>query len=433
MAHLCFMDIANFYRRFIQCGKKFTTDSRKAGEARIFFALKGANFDGNEYAAGALEAGCELAVVDDEKVATDERFVLVDDVLSFMQELATFHRRQLNIPVIAVAGSNGKTTTKELLGAVLECAYRVHITQGNFNNLIGTPITLLEMPLDTECAVIEIGTNQFGEIKRLCEIVEPTHGIITNIGKEHLEGFGDIEGVIREESELYLYLQEHQGRAYVNGDDSILINMARRLQRVKTYGLGPDGDVTGTIRQRFPGLEVEVNDVVLKSNLSGDYNAENILAAAAIGLDIGLNINQIARGVSNYTPSNNRSQYIETERNHVIMDAYNANPTSMAKALESFRNIDSSKKLLLLGDMLEMGDHAAAEHRDIADLALAMPDAKCVFIGEDFHKLNSYLNLSSYPDVDAFLADYPLADIKEHWILIKGSRGVRMEKILDSL
>jgi len=433
MAHLCYMDISGFYRKFIQYGQKFTTDSRKAGEARIFFALKGANFDGNQYAGKSLEIGCELAVVDDPSIATDERFVLVEDVLSFMQELATFHRRQFNIPVIAVAGSNGKTTTKELLGSILECAFKVHITKGNFNNLIGTPITLLEMPLDTECAVIEIGTNQFGEIKRLCEIVEPSHGIITNIGKEHLEGFGDIEGVIREESELYLYLQEHEGKAYVNADDSILINMARRLPKVKTYGLGPDGDTNGCIRKRFPGLEVEVNGVVLKSNLSGDYNAENILAAAAIGLDIGLNIKQIARGVANYRPSNNRSQYMETERNHVIMDAYNANPTSMTKALESFRNIDSSKKLLLLGDMLEMGDHAAVEHRNMADLALAMPEAKSVFIGAEFHGLSKVLELNSYPDVDAFLTNYPISEIKDHWILIKGSRGVQMEKILDSL
>jgi len=248
-----------------------------------------------------------------------------------------------------------------------------------------------------------------------------------------LEGFGDIEGVIREESELYLYLQKHQGKAYVNADDPILMNMARRLSKVVTYSTKHEADVVGKMLQSTPTIEMQIANTKIRSSLTGAYNGENILSAAAIAMDLGLSLAQVQKGVDAYLPSNNRSQYVETARNHVIMDAYNANPTSMVKALESFDQIDSKKKLLLLGDMLEMGEKAAEEHRHIADLALAMKNTSVIFVGREFKELAKSLDILAYRQIDELLKDYPLSSIEKHWVLVKGSRGVKMEKVLEYL
>jgi len=430
------MKIAELYGHFTNANYSFTTDTRKIVEGCLFFALKGERFDGNIFAAQALEQGAKIAIVDDSTVvdgANKSAYVLVANVLKTMQDLATYHRRQFDIPILAVGGSNGKTTTKELLHAVLDVSHNVHATKGNFNNLIGVPITLLEMPLDTEFGIIEIGTNQFGEIAQLCNIVEPTCGLITNIGKEHLEGFGDIEGVTREESELYHYLNSNAGMAFVNADDPILSNMSRRLEKRTSYGLMNDADLKGNLVRSFPHLVLRVAGHEITSSLCGSYNAENIMAAIATVRYFDISFDDIIVGIGSYESTNNRSEYIRKGTNEIILDAYNANPSSVEKALQSFRSIDSNNKVVFLGDMLELGDSAAVEHRAILDLALNIPNCQCYFVGAFFMEQAQKLDAQCFESVDELIE--VLKDLKfdNTWTLIKGSRGIQMEKVLDLL
>lgn len=427
------MVLKELYQLYLKSGQKFTTDSRAIEVGSIFFALKGERFDGNKYADAAIEQGSSFVVVDDGTVVRDDRYILVDDVLATMQELAQYHRRQFTIPIIAIGGSNGKTTTKELLKSVFEVGSKVHATKGNFNNLIGVPITLLEMPLDTDFGVIEIGTNTFGEIEKLCTMVEPNYGIITNIGKEHLEGFGDIEGVTREESELYHYLKKQDGFAFVNADDPILLNMSRRLSKKQSFAINNEAELEGTLLQSFPEIILRVDEIEITSSLCGSYNAENILAVYAMAKHFGISSAQIIEGIAQYKSSNNRSEYLEIGSNKIILDAYNANPSSVAKALNSFREVESVNKYLFLGDMLEMGDYSEIEHRAIIDLAAEMPNCKALFVGTHFAKAAEGTSAMCFDEMDN-LADYMESQkIENAWLLIKGSRGIRMEKVLDLL
>jgi UDP-N-acetylmuramoyl-tripeptide--D-alanyl-D-alanine ligase len=421
------MNINQIYQLFESNHFAFSTDSRKVQENDIFFALKGENFNGNSYALKALELGASYAIIDEEEYKLDERCILVRDVLKCFQELATEHRMQFPIPVLAVAGSNGKTTSKELIAHVLSEKFKVHYTQGNFNNLVGVPITLLQMPLDTEVAVIEIGTNQFGEIEELCRIVKPTHGVITNIGKEHLEGFGDLEGVAKEESELYFYLLKNHGMAFVNSDDDWLMRMSNRLEQKKTYGA--NGDVRLDLIQSMPSIRLQYKNEEIHSSLFGEHNFQNIALGIAVGEHFGLAVDQIRKGIGNYVSSNNRSQIITRGSNTIIMDAYNANPSSVESVLASFAELDAPKKLIVLGDMHELGESSPVEHLAIINKVKESGFENVYFVGElykNFAKESDYL---FFDDVEAVNEAFETMTVDQSHILIKGSRGVKLEKL----
>ncbi|MEN6454045.1 MAG: UDP-N-acetylmuramoyl-tripeptide--D-alanyl-D-alanine ligase [Prolixibacteraceae bacterium] len=429
------MDIQNLYQLF-QEHPVISTDSRDIPSGCIFFALKGGNFDGNRFAAESLEKGASYAVVDDPAAAKRPEFILVNDVLETLQNLARYHRRKLNIPVLAITGTNGKTTTKELVSAVLRRKYMITSTQGNLNNHIGVPVTLLGMTSQTELAVIEMGANHPGEIAALCQIAEPDFGIITNIGKAHLEGFGSFEGVIKTKSELYDFLRQKHGRCFINTDNELLVTQAAGLDLL-TYGTNDEAQLQGFPEQSSWYLTIRVlfpkGWLYLKSKLIGSYNFENILAAARIGLHFGVEPTAIQKAIENYVPENNRSQLIQTGSNRIIMDAYNANPTSMTAALNNFAKISYEKKTVILGDMLELGSLAEEEHQKIADLIELQHFDAVYLVGHYFSavdagtamKFDKTEHLSAHLDTQK-----PIA---ENLILIKGSRGIGLEKIIDKL
>ncbi|MBO6518327.1 MAG: UDP-N-acetylmuramoyl-tripeptide--D-alanyl-D-alanine ligase [Bacteroidia bacterium] len=426
------MTVEAFYSIFLAQQQRFTSDTRKLTSGDIFFALKGANFNGNAYAEQALNAGASYAVVDEVHGETNNKMVLVPDVLTFMQELALHHRRQFDIPVVAIAGSNGKTTTKELLISTLSSRFRTHATKGNLNNHIGVPITLLSMPLDAEVALIEIGTNSFGEIAFLCNLVEPSSGIITNIGKEHLEGFGDLEGVAREESELYHYLIRTNGFAFVNNDDVYLARMAHRINNKVTYSIDAPSDIQPTVHSVAPTLELSLQNQTITSHLSGKHNAQNIAACLSIALHLGLSPKEAANGIGDYRPSNNRSEIKTIGTNSFLMDAYNANPSSMEAALDTFNAIESTNKVVLLGDMFELGSDAIQEHRDIAQRALSIKNCKCFFAGSHFHEATKDLDVSCFTTTTELVDELKKQAFENTWFLVKASRGMKMEQILTA-
>ena len=425
------MDIQSLYERFLQGNQNFTTDSRKVTEGCLFFALKGENFDGNAYALQAIESGAKWAVIDDDTIDHDQ-CILVEDVLEIMQALATHHRRQLTCPVIGIAGSNGKTTTKELAISIFSEAYKVHATRGNFNNHIGVPITLLETPLDTEIALIEIGTNNFGEVKFLSEMSEPDFGIITNIGKEHLEGFGSIEGVAKEESELYQFLLKNNGLAFVNMEDAYLSRMSHRLPRTYSYAVLEEADFKVEVSETSPFVIGKIGEASFQAQIGGYHNAMNIAAASAMAKYFGLSDQQIAQGVSNYVPSNNRAEVRVIGSNTFILDAYNANPSSMSAAMESFESLDKPSKVMLLGDMFELGHHAASEHDNILEQALRITSSRVYFAGESFSKCCEARDLPCFKNVDELIEWLKSQNITDTWFLVKGSRGMKMERITEA-
>ncbi len=419
------MDIAKFYNLFIECDFKFTTDSRKIEDGCIFFALKGENFNGNKFAVDALEKGAKYAVVD-EDCGDDPRLVKVEDVLTFFQKLANFHRRCFDIPVIGVAGSNGKTTTKNLMYDVLSQKYKTHCTAGNFNNHIGVPITLLNMPIDCEIAIIELGTNSPGEIAELCELAEINFGLITNIGKEHLEGFGTLEAVAKEESETYHYLLKNNGYVFVNQDDEWLTRMSRALTNKQTYSKN-----NVNIEHLVPSIKFNYKDQTFSSSLMGDYNLDNILVALSIGEHFEVPIDQIARAINNYEADNNRSQIIEADGNLIWLDAYNANPSSMQKAISNFSKMEHETKVLVLGDMFEMGEHADQEHFELLQWIEAFKFDHVCLLGDHFNAVSEQCGITTFESIEEmgkFLQDQALTNAA---FLIKGSRGMRMERILD--
>ncbi|WP_423126738.1 UDP-N-acetylmuramoyl-tripeptide--D-alanyl-D-alanine ligase [Gaoshiqia sp. Z1-71] len=430
------MNTEQLYRLYCQ-HPLISTDSRKIPAGCIFFALKGQNFNGNEFAEESLAKGAAYAVVDDPALAGNDKLILVNDVLESLQQLSTWHREQLNIPVIAITGSNGKTTTKELIAAVLRQKFRVTFTQGNLNNHIGVPLSLLTMTGQTEVAIIEMGANHPGEIAGLCRIARPDYGIITNIGKAHLEGFGSFEGVVKTKSELYDFLRENRGKCFVNADNELLVKQAVGLDQL-SYGTGAAAQLRGQVEESAYYLTVKAlfpkGWLYLKSKLIGNYNAENILAAARIGLHFDLDPLKIQQAIENYEPDNNRSQLIQKRSNRIIMDAYNANPTSMMAALQNFEGINHPDKVLILGDMLELGAYSEQEHQKIADF-IAQSNIQSVFlVGDCFSKTHTPLKAKKFGSAELLINYlYQQKTMEDKLILIKGSRGIQLEKVLEKI
>lgn len=416
-----------------------STDTRNITPGCIFFALKGDLFNANEFASQAIEKGAAYVVVDEEKYATNSQCLLVEDVLSTLQDLARHHRKQLNIPVIGLTGSNGKTTSKELVNAVLAERYKTFATFGNLNNHIGVPLSILSITDEVQIAVIEMGANHQKEIELLCTIAQPTHGIITNVGMAHLDGFGGFEGVKKGKAELYTYLKETHGYTFINRDNPHLLEMstAAGLNKLIYYGTENGNTIKGTLKSSDPFIEVdwtnhEVSSSV-KTNLTGSYNFENILAAICIGDFFDMSPEEINTGLSNYQPKNNRSQLTKTEKNTVICDFYNANPSSMTAALKNIAVLSADKKTAILGDMFELGPESAGQHELIAKQAAESSLDQIIFIGKDFfHYKNDVKGIFFETPAEAaiFLQENPVED---HLVLLKGSRGMKLENLLQYL
>ena len=427
------MIIEELYQHFKQCSA-VSTDTRKIEEGSLFFALKGDNFNGNNFASQALSSGAKYCVIDEKQYATDERYLVVEDVLKALQQLATYHRKQLKIPIIALTGSNGKTTTKELINAVLSKKYDTTATQGNLNNHIGVPLTLLQMNESTEIGIVEMGANHPNEIGLLCEIAHPNYGLITNFGKAHLEGFGSIEGVIKAKSELYDYLMAHQKTIFVNENDHLQVRQTLDSKNVYKFGLLTSLDTMLEIIDTQPYVTLRYNQSVIKSRLTGNYNFNNIAVAIAIGSYFDVDPKDIISAIENYTPTNNRSQIIEKDSNTIIMDAYNANPTSMLAALENFKQLHQERKIIFLGDMFELGQTAEIEHQFIVDYLEKNDLGKVYLIGKNFFKTKVQLakieKFETFDDLKLNIQNHP---VKDSFLLIKGSRGMALERILELL
>ncbi|WP_159800476.1 UDP-N-acetylmuramoyl-tripeptide--D-alanyl-D-alanine ligase [Flavobacterium sp. MK4S-17] len=416
------------YSYFQQCGS-VSTDTRKIIPGSLFFALKGDKFNANAFAAEALLKGAKFAVIDDESYKAGDQMLLVNDALASLQELARYHRRQLGLPVIALTGSNGKTTTKELINAVLSKKYNTKATAGNLNNHIGVPLTLLSFNNDTEIGIVEMGANHQKEIEFLCSIAEPNFGYITNFGKAHLEGFGGVEGVIKGKSELYNYLQENTKTAFVNLDDKIQKDKTENLPRFTFSSLSYNCDLKISKTEANPMVVIEYNGVAINSNLIGIYNAANISAAIAIGSYFKVSDKQIKEAIEEYIPANNRSQLMERNGNRIILDAYNANPSSMMAAIDNFSKLEGINKIAILGDMFELGNDSTNEHKKIVE-SVEDTGIETYFIGKDFYsnKLNNP-QLKFYKSYEDFSREFKSFSGKT--VLIKGSRGMALEKVLE--
>ncbi|MBL4677168.1 MAG: UDP-N-acetylmuramoyl-tripeptide--D-alanyl-D-alanine ligase [Mucilaginibacter sp.] len=426
-----------------------STDTRNIAPGSLFFALKGDKFNANTFAEKAIEAGAAYAVIDNAEYAQGDKFLLVDDVLTSLQDLARHHRKQLTIPVIGLTGTNGKTTTKELINAVLSQKFNTLATKGNLNNHIGVPLTILTIDSSHEMAVIEMGANHQKEIALLCSIAQPSHGMITNVGKAHLEGFGGVEGVKIGKGELYDFLNEDNSRvAFINNDDSTLQEMqkTRKLQNVVYYGktINNDNLVTGKLLENAPLLSFKWNDKKsssynVKSQLTGSYNLDNILAAVCIGTFFGLDSDEINAGIEGYQPKNNRSQVMQTASNTLICDFYNANPSSMFVAIENMDKVKADRKVLILGDMFEMGPESAVEHTAVIQKALAANVDERIFIGKDFSSQQTEVDSSNltnstfYLTAEDAITSLKQSPIKNATILIKGSRGMALERLVELL
>jgi UDP-N-acetylmuramoyl-tripeptide--D-alanyl-D-alanine ligase len=413
-----------------------TTDSRNCAENSLFFALKGENFDGNSYAAQALSNGCSYAIIDNAEFSLDERTILVEDVLTTLQQLANHHRHQFSIPVIGITGSNGKTTTKELMAAVLSKKYNTLFTQGNLNNHIGVPLTLLSLTHEHQMAIIEMGANHPGEIKQLSQIAEPEYGIITNIGKAHLEGFGSYEGVIKTKKELYDFISITGGTIFVNGENTLLCNLSEGINSVR-YGEAPN-TFTASLTANYPQLTISVQDdenqYSIETQLSGAYNFENLKAAITIGLYFGVPLALIAEALSEYEPKNNRSQIKNTAKNRLILDYYNANPSSMELAVNEFQHSTFQHKVLILGDMKELGEYSFAEHRAILQKISTEHYNVVICIGEEFAKhANEFSKIEFYASTRDAMAAVERKSLSGKTILLKGSRSMKLEMILPVL
>lgn len=447
------MEINELYDIFRKCGK-VTTDSRKVAGGELFFALKGENFDGNLYAAKALEAGAAYAVVDADSQAVSfsgdyidasgcSRIIPVPSTLAALQALARHHRenvRSPRLPVIGITGTNGKTTTKELIRTVLAAKFNVKATEGNLNNDIGVPLTLLSIGSETEIAVVEMGASHPDDIEKLVKVSEPDYGIITNVGKAHLLGFGSFDGVKKAKGALYDYVAAHDGEVFVNADDADLVSMAESRSGIVLIPYGIENDETEIlpVTPDEPFLRLGFPDGrILKTALVGSYNAANVLAALCIGRHFGVDEDAAFDAISSYTPSNSRSQMVRTANNTLIVDAYNANPSSMRAALDNFSRIEAPDKTALLGDMRELGENSVNEHIDILRLALSLGLSDLCLVGDEFSKAMKSVDCPPtvrwYPDSSMLAAALHNAPLTGHVILIKGSRGIMMEKVLGEV
>ncbi len=427
------MDISYIHSLFLKCSS-VSIDTRKIEANSLFVAIKGENFDANTFAKEALEKGASYVIIDNENYFIDQRTILVGNSLSALQELAKYHRQYLKLPIIALTGSNGKTTTKELINVVLSKKFKTKATIGNLNNHIGVPLTLLSFDSETEFGIVEMGANHQKEIEFLCELATPDYGYITNFGKAHLEGFGGVEGVIKGKSEMYQYLAQNDKLAFINLEDKIQVEKASAL-KCYTFGIKKEhASVNINSIAANPFVEVQFSDLQIKTHLIGLYNANNINAALAIGKYFGVDDTEIKDALESYIPENNRSQLISKGTNQIILDAYNANPSSMAVAIENFLQLDDSNKVMILGDMFELGTESAQEHKAIINLLLDTKDVAFYLVGKEFyaHRVNSK-NFYFYETFDAFSEYLNGIKLENSSILIKGSRGMALERTLQFL
>ncbi len=434
------MKIEKLYTRFIKSAG-ICTDSRKAGGKKIFWALRGEHFDGNNFASKALDNGCSLAIVDKKDVIKDNRYIYVDNTLKALQDLAKHHRSQAKATIIAITGTNGKTTTKELLKKVLEQCYQVYCTEGNLNNHIGVPLTLLSLQDHHQYGIIEMGANHIGEIENLCNIAMPDYGIITNIGEAHIDGFGSIEGVITAKTELYDYLSKHGGKTFLNTDDkNLAAQIKNRNIEYLSYGSRKDNYCHAENISADPYLKFNLllsgnsSCLEIKTRLIGDYNISNVLAAATTGWHFNVSPASIKKAIEAYQPNNNRSQLYKTKNNTLILDCYNANPTSMQLAINNFIKIDTQQKhLFILGDMLELGKSSEAEHKKILDLLKSKKIKNVLLVGEQFKSVAGDYGFTVYQNTDYLEEALRTSPYKGYYILIKGSRSNKLEGITPFL
>jgi UDP-N-acetylmuramoyl-tripeptide--D-alanyl-D-alanine ligase len=429
------MHLQDIYKIF-QLHPNVSTDSRTLEKGDIFFALKGPNFDANKLALKALEDGASYSIVDDQTLPDLPQIIKVKDVLETLQQLAALHRSKMNARVIAITGSNGKTTTKELLARVLSKKYNTIYTSGNLNNHIGVPLSLLKIKAETEMAVIEMGANHVGEIRKLCLLAHPDYGIITNIGKAHLEGFGSITGVINAKSEMYAFIDDNGGLLFVNKDNELLNRLSANIKRF-TFGNELSSDLYAELINSDPFLhiawEYKGMQSVTTTKLIGTYNAENLFTAIAVGCFFDVTQDDIEDAVCTYAPSNSRSQLIETRKNRIIMDAYNANPVSMEAAIRNFNSMRGNKSLVILGDMLELGEESDYEHANILKLLTDLDFMEVILVGPLFENVYGGDDWHIFANADALCKYIEKNPVKNYDVLIKGSRGIRLEKVLPLL
>jgi UDP-N-acetylmuramoyl-tripeptide--D-alanyl-D-alanine ligase len=426
------MNIVDIHSQFLETTGP-CTDTRNILPDSMFFALKGGNFNGNEFALKAIEDGCKYSIVDEQKYAIDDRFILVENVLKALQELANYHRKQFNIPIIGITGSNGKTTTKELIGAILETSYTTLYTKGNLNNHIGVPLTLLELNESHEVAIIEMGANKPGDIKELAEIAEPNYGLITNVGTAHIEGFGSLEGIISTKKELYDFILKVEGKIFINQEDKLLNDIAPKPVLHITYGEQEQSYIYGELTKLTPFVNLQWRtsnyvSPIIETKLVGKYNFTNFLAAIAVGLYLNVDKNEINKALTEYKPSNNRSQVTVTKNNTIIVDCYNANPSSMFSALESFKEIENGNKIAILGDMLELGNISQQEHQKTVDY-LEEHALTAYLVGPEFKKTNT--NNAIFSTTEELISYLNSHSISDSLILLKGSRGIQLEQVLE--
>ncbi len=427
------MSISELYNKFNECSE-ISTDSRNITNTCMFFALKGDNFNGNKFALDAIKQGANYSIIDEKEFAINNKCILVNDVLETLQKLANYHRKQIRIPIIAITGTNGKTTTKELLTTVLQAKFNIKSTSGNFNNHIGVPLSLLGFTPDLDYGIIEMGANHPKEIELLCKIAEPDYGLITNIGKAHIEGFGSFEGVINTKNELYTYLKNNNKIIFYNSDNEILSSLIGDYANVEKYCVSDSCNVKGRVISASPMVAVEFSEnsetVEISTNLVGTYNLENIVVACTIGSYFNMSLTEIKKAIESYVPTNNRSQLVEKGTNKIIVDAYNANATSMTNAIENIVVIESKNKVLILGDMLELGSLSEQEHKNILVLVEKLGFTNAYFVGSEFYKQknNKYKFYKNTAELKIYLFENKIID---SLILLKGSRGIGLEVLLE--
>ena len=427
------MKIEILYIKFLECSE-VSTDTRKIEKNSIFFALKGENFDANTFTEEAIKKGAKYIVIDNPNYQIEGKTILVDNVLSTLQKLANYHRKTLQTPIIALTGSNGKTTTKELINVVLSTKFKTIATIGNLNNHIGVPLTLLRFNKETELGIIEMGANHQKEIELLCQIAEPNFGYITNFGKAHLEGFGGVQGIIKGKSELYNYLRTNNQIAFVNLDDALQQEKTKDINSYSFSNTSKHTDVKITSIEANPMVKIHFNSTNVTSHLIGAYNANNISAAITIGKYFKIEDSVIKEAIENYIPTNNRSQLIEKNSNEIILDAYNANPSSMTAAISNFIQIEKASKVVVLGDMFELGEESLTEHKNVINLLKNETTITSHFVGKDFYlNKENTPHLHFYKNFEEFSNYIKKNELKNSFILIKGSRGMALERVLEFL